>query len=94
LTSVLFTNVGPQAGKTLALTNMATPQKLNAPRRSASSFNFRYSEDIDLADIWNILNGFCYEFWMADKPQQRAPIWCHNAGGGIYGSPPQARRPS
>jgi hypothetical protein len=86
LTSVLFTNVGPQAGKTLALTNMATPQKLNAPQAfSIFSFTFRYSENIDLLDIWNVLNGFCYEFWMADKAQQRAPIWCHNAGGGIYG---------
>lgn len=86
LTSVLFTSVGPQSGKTLALTNMATPQKLNAPQAFAIfSFRFRYSENISLLDIYNVLNGFCYEFWMGDKNYQRGPIWCYNAGGGIYG---------
>lgn len=86
LTSVLFTSVGPQSGKTLALTNMATPQKLNAPQAFAIfSFRFRYSENISLLDIYNVLNGFAYEFWMGDKNYQRGPIWNYNAGGGIYG---------
>jgi hypothetical protein len=86
LVSVLFTNVGPQSGKTLALTNMATPQKLNAPEAFAIfGFSFRYSENISLLDIYNILNGFAYEFWMGQKAYQRGPIWNYNAGGGIYG---------
>lgn len=86
LTSVLFTNVGPQSGKTLALTNMATPQKLNAPEAFAIfSFRFRYSENLSILDIYNVLNGFCYEFWMGQKNYQRGPIWNYNAGGGIYG---------
>ena len=86
LTSVLFTAVGPQSGKTQALTNMATPQKLNAPQAFAIfSFRFRYSENISLLDIYNLLNGFCFEFWMGDKNYQRGPIWNYNAGGGIYG---------
>lgn len=86
LTSVLFTNVGPQSGKTQALTNMATPQKLNAPEAFAIfGFRFRYSENISLLDIYNVLNGFCFEFWMGQKNYQRGPIWSYNAGGGIYG---------
>lgn len=85
LTSVLFTSVGPQSGKTLALTNMATPQKLNAPEAFAIfGFRFRYSENISLLDIYNILNGFCFEFWMGQKNYQRGPIWNYNAGGGIW----------
>ena len=85
-TSVLFTNVGPQSGKTLALTNMAQPQKLNAPEAFAVfSFRFRYSENLALIDIYNILNGFCFEFWLGQKNYQRGPIWVYNAGGGIYG---------
>ena len=86
-TSVLFTNVGPQSGKTLALTNMAQPQKLNAPEAFAVfSFRFRYSENLALIDIYNILNGFCFEFWLGQKNYQRGPLWYYNAGGGIYGT--------
>jgi hypothetical protein len=85
LTSVLFTSVGPQSGKTLALTNMATPQKLNAPEAFAIfGFRFRYSENISLLDIYNVVNGFCFEFWMGQKNYQRGPIWNYNAGGGIW----------
>jgi hypothetical protein len=84
--SVLFTNVGPQSGKTLALTNMAQPQKLNAPEAFAIfSFGFRYSENLSLLDLYNILNGFCFEFWLGQKNYQRGPIWVYNAGGGVYG---------
>jgi len=85
LTSVLFTSVGPQSGKTYAQTNMATPQKLNAPEAFAIfGFRFRYSENISLLDIYNILNGFAFEFWMGQKNYQRGPIWNYNAGGGIW----------
>jgi hypothetical protein len=85
LTSVLFTNVGPQSGKTYALTNMATPQKLNAPEAFAIfSFRFRYSENLSLLDIYSVINGFAFEFWMGQKNYQRGPIWLYNAGGGIW----------
>lgn len=85
LTSVLFTNVGPQSGKTYAGTNMATPQKLNAPEAFAIfSFRFRYAENLSLLDIYNVINGFAFEFWMGQKNYQRGPIWNYNAGGGIW----------
>ena len=87
IASVLFTNVGPQSGKTLALTNMAQPQKLNAPEAFAIfGFSFRYAENISLLDIYNILNGFCFEFFLGQKNYQRGPLWYYNAGGGIYGT--------
>ena len=87
LTSVLFTNVGPQSGKTYAQTNMAQPQKLNAPEAFAIfAFSFRYSENLSLVDLYNILNGFCFEFWLGQKAYQRGPIWTYNAGGGVYGA--------
>ena len=90
LTSVLFTNVGPQSGKTYALTNMATPQKLNAPEAFAIfSFRFRYSENLSLLDIYNVINGFAFEFWMGQKNYQRGPIWTYNAGGGIWANTTQ-----
>jgi hypothetical protein len=37
-----------------------------------------------LLDIYNILNGFCFEFYLGQKPYQRGPIWYFNAGGGIW----------
>jgi hypothetical protein len=91
ITSVLFTNVGPQSGKTLALTNMSQPQKLNAPEAFAVfGYSFRYSENISLLDLYNILNGFCFEFWIGTKNYQRGPIWCYNAGGGVFGTASQS----
>lgn len=85
LTSALFTNVGPSSGKTLALTNLTQSQKLAAPEAfSIYGFRFRYSENISLLDIYNILNGFCFEFYLGQKVYQRGPIWYFNAGGGIY----------
>jgi hypothetical protein len=87
IASVLFTNVGPQSGKTLALTNMQQPQKLNAPEAFAVfGFSFRYSENISLLDLYNILNGFAFEFFLGQKNYQRGPIWSYNAGGGVYGT--------
>lgn len=85
LTSALFTNVGPASGKTLALTNLTQSQKLAAPEAfSIFGFRFRYSENISLLDIYNIVNAFCYEFYLGQKVYQRGPIWYYNAGGGIW----------
>lgn len=85
LTSALFTNVGPSSGKTLALTNLTQSQKLAAPEAfSIYGVRFRYSENISLLDIYNIINGFCLEFFLGQKPYQRGPLWYFNAGGGIW----------
>jgi len=85
LTSAFFTNVGPSSGKTLALTNLTQSQKLAAPEAfSIYGVRFRYSENISLLDIYNIINGFCFEFFLGQKAYQRAPIWYFNAGGGIW----------
>lgn len=87
LTSSLFTNVGPASGKTYAQTNMQQSRILTAPEAfSVFGFRFRYSENISVLDIWNVINGFAYEFWMGTKNYQRAPIWFYNAGGGIWAS--------
>jgi len=85
--SVLFTNVGPQSNKTPAATNMAQPQKLNAPEAfSIFGYSFRYSENISLLDIYGVLNGFCFQFFLGPKIFQQGPLWVYNAGGGIYGA--------
>jgi len=85
LTTALFTNVGPASSKTLALTNLTQSQKLAAPEAfSIFGFRIRYSEDIYLTDLITILNGFCFEFYLGQKPYQRGPLWYYNAGGGIY----------
>ena len=90
LASALFTNVGPASGKTLALTNLTQSQKLAAPEAfSIFGFRFRYSENVSLLDIWNILNGFCLEFYLGQKAYQRGPLWYYNAGGGISGTSTQ-----
>jgi len=87
IASVLFTNVGPQSGKTLALTNMTQPQKLNAPEAFAVfGYSFRWAENISLLDLYNIMNGFCFQFILGSKPYQTGPLWVYNAGGGIYGT--------
>lgn len=86
LTSAFFTNVGSASGKTYAQSNMTQSQKLKGPEAfSIFGFRFRYSENISVLDLWNLINGFAYEFWMADKALQRAPIWYFNAGGGVSG---------
>jgi hypothetical protein len=85
--SMLFTNVGSQSSKTPALTNMTQPQKLNAPEAfSIFGYSFRYSENISLLDIYNLLNGFCLQFYLGPKIFQQGPLWIYNAGGGIYGA--------
>lgn len=85
LTSALFTNVGPASLKTLAQTNMSQSQRLPAPEAfSAFGFRLRWAEDILLADLLTILNGFAFEFWLGQKCYQRAPLWYFGAGGGPF----------
>ena len=85
--SALFTSVGPSSGKTLALTNLTQSQKLAAPEAfSVFGFRFRYSENISLLDLYNIINGFALEFYLGQKVYQRGPLWYYNAGGGVYGT--------
>ena len=85
--SQFFTNVGSQSGKTLALTNVTQSQKLAAPEAfSVFGFRYRWSEDVVLADLLSIVNGFCLEFFLGQKYYQRGPLWYYSAGGGIYAS--------
>ena len=66
---------------------MAQPQKLNAPEAFAIfGFSFRYSENLAIVDLYNVLNGFAFEFWVGQKNYQRGPLWTYNAGGGVYGT--------
>ncbi len=84
VTSAFFTNVGPASGKTLADTNMSQGNRLQAPEAfSIFGFRFRWAENILLADLLNIINGFALEFSLGQKVYQRAPLWYFNAGGGI-----------
>lgn len=84
LTTSLFTDVGPASGKTMAQTNMTQSRKLPAPEAfSIFGFRLRWAEDVLLADLLNVLNGFCLEFYLGQKVYQRAPLWHFNAGGGI-----------
>lgn len=86
LTTAFFTNVGPQSGKTLALTNMTQAQRLPAPEAfSIFGFRLRWSENIYITDLLNLLNGFALEFYLGQKVYQRAPLWYFGAGGGIDG---------
>lgn len=85
LTSAFFTNVGPASGKTLALTNLSQSQKLPAPEAfSIYGVRLRWAENISLLDIYNIVDGFCFELFLGQKPYQRGPIWYFNAGGGVW----------
>jgi hypothetical protein len=84
--SAFFTNVGPASGKTLAQTNMRQGNRLPAPEAfSIFGFRFRWSENILLADLIAILNGFALEFSLGQKVYNRAPLWYFSAGGGIDG---------
>ena len=85
-TSALFSNVGPQSSKTLAQTNLTQAQKLAAPEAfSIFGFRFHWLENILLADLEAVVNGFCFEFYLGQKVYQRGPLWYYNAGGGIAG---------
>jgi len=84
--SAFFTNVGPASGKTLAQTNMRQGNRLAAPEAfSIFGFRLRWSENILLADLISILNGFALEFSLGQKVYNRAPLWFYEAGGGIDG---------
>lgn len=86
INSAFFTNVGPASGKTLAGTNMRQGNRLPAPEAfSIFGFRFRWSENILLADLLSILNGFALEFSLGQKVYNRAPLWYYAAGGGIDG---------
>lgn len=94
LTGNWFTNVGPASGKTLAETNMNQQQKLPAPEAfSVYGMRLRIGEDIlreDLQALFGgtggVVNGFALEFYLGQKPYQRAPLWYFAAGGGIWGA--------
>lgn len=87
LTSAFFQNVGPQSGKTLALTNMNQPGRLQAPEAfSIFGIRLRLSEDIFRADMITIMNGFALQFIIGQKTYNLAPIWHYNPGGGITGT--------
>src|ERR1700761_1530020 len=82
--SLFFTNVGGQSNKTLGQTNMTQSQKLQAPEAfSIFGFRFRWSEDMNPIDILAVVNTLALEFYLGQKPYQRAPLWHYNAGGGI-----------
>jgi hypothetical protein len=95
LTTAFFTNVGPQSGKTLAQTNMTQSQRLPAPEAfSIFGFRLRWSENILITDLINILNGFALDFYLGQKMYQRAPLWYFGAGGGIAGFNYAAQTPA
>lgn len=84
--SALFTTVGPASGKTYAQTNMQVARQLPSPEAFAIlGFRLRYSENISVLDLFNLLNGFAFEFWMNNKNYQRGPIPFYAAGMGVYG---------
>lgn len=85
-TGQFFTNVGSSSGKTLAQCNMTQSQKLPAPQAFCiRSIRLRWSENILLADLLAIMNGFCLDFYLSEKYYQRLPLWMLNSGGGING---------
>jgi len=81
-----FSSVGSQSGKTVAQTNMKSPNQLQTPQSfSIMSFRLRISETILLADLVSLMNGFALEFYIGQKVYQQAPLWLFAPGGGIYG---------
>lgn len=85
-TASFFTNVGPASGKTLAQTNMRLVSQLPAPQAFCIyGVRVRWSENILLADLISILNGFALTFVLGDRAVQQAPLWYFPAGGGIDG---------
>jgi hypothetical protein len=85
LASQWFVNVGASSGKTLAQTNMQTSRRLDAPQsHSVQSIKLRWSENIAVADVLAIVNGFAFNLIIATKSFNLAPIWQYPAGGGVY----------
>jgi hypothetical protein len=86
LTTAFFTNVGPASNKTVAQTNMTQSRRLPAPQAfSIFGFRLRWKEDILAADLYNVLDRFCLEFYLGEKVYQRAPLWYYSPGGGLNG---------
>lgn len=84
-TAQWFINVGANSNKTYAQTNLGQPKRLSAPESfSVQAIRFRVAENIFYTDFLTILNNFALEFWIGQKPYQRAPIWMYSAGGGIW----------
>lgn len=86
LTASFFTAVGPNSGKTIAQTNLRQTSELPAPQAFAIfGVRMRWSENILLADLLTILNGFALTFVLGDRAVQQAPLHYYPAGGGIAG---------
>lgn len=82
-----FTNVGAASGKSYVQTNVTQSQKLSNPESfSIFAIRFRWAENILPVDLYAILSGFVFEFYIGQKCYNRAPLWQYNAGGGVYGS--------
>lgn len=74
------------SSKTLAQTNVTTAKRLDAPEAFAvMGIRFRIGEDILLADMIQLFNNFCLEFWIGQKSYNRAPLWFFVPGGGATG---------
>lgn len=87
LTTAFFTNVGPSSNKTYAATNMSQSRRLPAPEAfSIFGFRLRWKENVLLADLYEVLDKFCLEFYLGQKVYQRAPLWYFSAGGGVTGA--------
>lgn len=85
LTVNFFSNVGPQSGKTIAQTNLRTPNQLQTPQAfSIMSFRVGWAENILLADLLTVLGNFDFEFYIGQKVYQQAPIRMFPYGGGIW----------
>lgn len=83
-TAVWFSNI-TGALKTPAQTSMTTSNRLDAPQsHSIQSIKLRWSENILAADALTVMNGFAFNFVIATKSFNLAPIWQYPAGGGIY----------
>jgi len=84
--SQFFTNVGSQSGKSYVQTNMTQSQKLIAPEAfSVFGLRFYFDGSILRSDLNSLFQGFVYEFWLGQKPYQRAPLYHFSAGMGIDG---------
>lgn len=84
--SQFFSNVGALSGKTVAQTNMAQTQKLDAPEAfSVFAIRLGISEDILRSDLQTLLNSWAYAFYLGQKWYQRANIRHFASGWGISG---------
>jgi hypothetical protein len=85
--SQFFSNVGALSGKTLAQTNMAQTQKLDAPEAFACfAIRLAFSEDILRSDVQTLLNSWAYTMTLGQKWYQRANIRHFAAGWGLFGT--------